>query len=222
MKKYSVGISDQLLLVGCFFICIALIALTYTSVSFAAETIKENDKKRIAKVLADIDIPEVELEIEEKEPPEKEDPIYIRTANVPTDIDTSFKAYMDFTTITDTNSRQYDIQQKAYTDENGLRKVGEYYCVALGTGIAEGIGSKFEITLDSGNTFKAILADQKADIHTDESNRYVEMSEGRGNLVEFIVETEAMPDMVKVMGDVDHMTDGIFSGNIVSIKELAE
>ncbi len=79
-----------------FFICIALIALTYTSVSFAAETIKENDKKkRIAKVLADIDIPEVELEIEEKA--SGKGSIYIRTANVPWDIDTSFKAYMDFT-----------------------------------------------------------------------------------------------------------------------------
>lgn len=48
-------------------------------------------------------------------------------------LDTSFKSYMDYRTITSTTSDQYALQKQAYTDEFGLRKVGGFYCIALGT-----------------------------------------------------------------------------------------
>lgn len=34
----------------------------------------------------------------------------------------SFKSYMDYRALTDTSSTQYEMQQCAYTDDNGLRK----------------------------------------------------------------------------------------------------
>ena len=39
------------------------------------------------------------------------------------DVNTEFKTYMDYRTITDTSSAQYDLQQHAYTDSQGIRRV---------------------------------------------------------------------------------------------------
>lgn len=56
--------------------------------------------------------------------------------------DSSFKAYMDYRCITDTSSVQYEMQQQAYTDGRGFRKIGDDYCVALGTGFTSGCRRK--------------------------------------------------------------------------------
>lgn len=83
------------------------------------------------------------------------------------EINTSFKAYMDYRTITDEKSLQWEMQQKAYTDEFGLRKIGERYCVAVGTYYAEQCGKVLLITLDDGTQFEVIVSDIKNNIHTD-------------------------------------------------------
>lgn len=136
------------------------------------------------------------------------------------DKDNSFKAYMDYRTITDISSEQWRMQLNAYTDEYGMRKIGEYYCIALGSGICNKIGTKFEITLNSGKKFKAILADQKADVHTDQTNTYIPMCEQKINIVEFIVQDDALPQIVREMGDINNMPDDMFNGQITNIKEL--
>lgn len=59
----------------------------------------------------------------------------------------SFKSYMDFRCITNRSSLQYKMQQQAYTDENGLRKIGEYYCVAMGTYYGN-LGDKLYVETD--------------------------------------------------------------------------
>lgn len=157
-------------------------------------------------------------EIEEKVvEPEKEE---LRSLELPNLEDSSMKTYMDYTAITDTSSAQYELQQQAYTDEYGLRKVGEYYCIALGSGFGTTIGSKYLITLDTGEQFKAILGDQKADQHTDTSHRYIEMDGNRGNIVEFLVETGYLENMARVMGDISYISHGNFEGNITRIEEL--
>ena len=79
------------------------------------------------------------------------------------DVNTEFKTYMDYRTITDTSSPQYDLQQHAYTDSQGIRRVDGDVCVALGTAYADSCGERFEITLDSGNSFTAVVGDIKAD-----------------------------------------------------------
>ena len=145
---------------------------------------------------------------------------YKRTLNLPTDKDTSFKAYMDFRTITDVNSEQYRMQTTAYTSENGVRMIGDSYCAAIGTGYEGKLGDEFEVTLSTGAEFKIILADIKADAHTDATNRYTEMSGDRANVIEFIVQDECLPSIVTTMGNLDHMPGDIFSGDIVSMREV--
>lgn len=132
----------------------------------------------------------------------------------------SFKTYMDYRMITDTSSKQWKMQQSAYTDENGLRKIDDYYCVALGSGISDKLGNKFKITFESGETIKVIAADQKADRHTDSTNTYMDLGNGRINIIEFIVHTEKMPSIVRTMGDVSHMPGDKFYGNIVEMEAI--
>lgn len=130
----------------------------------------------------------------------------------------SFKSYMDFRTITCTASDQYRMQQEAYTDEHGLRKIGDYYCIALGTYYTPRCGATFHIVTDTGNEFDAIVADIKADVHTDVTNRYVPMADGAGNIVEFIVDISKLDDYVKRLGSVGGYD--WLSGNIVAIQKI--
>lgn len=134
------------------------------------------------------------------------------------DVNTEFKTYMDYRTITDTSSAQYDLQQHAYTDSQGIRRIDGDVCVALGTAYADSCGERFEITLDSGNSFTAVVGDIKADCHTDPSNRYVELWEGHGDMVEFIVETEKLDDTVRIMGSVGEYEK--YSGSVTSIVPI--
>ncbi len=133
-------------------------------------------------------------------------------------LDTSFKSYMDYRTITNTASQQYVLQQQAYTDELGLREIDGFYCIALGTYYSSQCGEKFKICTDSGNEFCVIVADIKDDRHTDESNMYVPLSNGSANVVEFIVDTSAMERRVQLLGDISGYEQ--FSGNIVKIERI--
>ena len=136
------------------------------------------------------------------------------------DVETDFKTYMDYRRITDTDSVQYALQQEAYTDSQGIRRIGDDVCIALGTAYTGGCGERFEITLDSGNTFTAIVGDIKADSDTDPTNRYVELWEGHGDMVEFIVETEKLDKMVRIMGSIGEYEK--YSGSVTAIVPLDE
>lgn len=144
------------------------------------------------------------------------EPVDMVLLSVP-DGDTSFKAYMDWETITNTRSEQYAMQQQAYTDSAGLRryKTGEYM-IALGSYYGE-VGDRFVITLDSGKTFHAVMGDLKADRHTDASNRYTPMEDGMRNVVEFIVDVDELPDTTRQMGDISY--DG-FGGSVERIERM--
>lgn len=145
-----------------------------------------------------------------------------RAISVPSHIDNSFKTYMDYRAITDTESKQWQLQQCAYTDASGLRKVEDYYCIALGSAFSSEIGAKFEIILQDGKTFKAILADQKSDRHTDASNKYRLLDNGKINVVEFLVDSDKLEPLARVMGDISYISEGVFEGEIVEIKEIIE
>jgi len=113
----------------------------------------------------------------------------------------SYKCYMDYRAITDTGSPQWELQQRAYTDENGLRRVDDRYCVALGSAFGSQIGSKYIIELESGETFRAILADQKADRDTNAEHT----ADMNGAVVEFVVDTPMLPQKVRSMGDISYI-----------------
>ncbi len=134
--------------------------------------------------------------------------------------DSSFKAYMDYQCITDTDSVQYQLQQEAYTDERGFRRIGDDYCVALGTGITDGCSERFMITLDSGYSFSAIVSDVKADAHTDSTNQYAPRGDNAGNVVEFIIDSDNADSDMLNSGSAGCFDD--LSGNVVSIEKITE
>lgn len=146
--------------------------------------------------------------------------------------DTTFKAYMDYRKITDVTSAQWGLQQKAYTDNNGLRKIDDYYCVALGTFYSEKCGEKFKISLDSGITFNAIVADIKHPDDTDKYNKFTPLIDnnndpicnGNGitmvNVVEFIVDENIISDYVRyTKGCVSPIG---FEGNVTTMEKIGK
>ena len=139
------------------------------------------------------------------------------------DCDTSFKAYMDYSCITDDTTMQWELQQKAYTNEYGLRKIGTDYCVAVGSYYSETVGERFKITLENDNEFTVIISDLKKDEHTDSSHRYSPVYDENGefysaHVLEFIVDTDQLHSMVTTLGTVSYYDE--FEGNIVSIEKI--
>lgn len=111
----------------------------------------------------------------------------------------TIKSYMSYRAITSTNSQQYKLQTSlAYTDNNGLRMVGDRYCVALGSYYTITIGQHVDIELENGKIIRGILSDCKADIHTDSTNRI----NPNGSVVEFIVNVDVLDDVAKRRGDI--------------------
>lgn len=134
--------------------------------------------------------------------------------------ETWFKAYMDYRTITDTASRQYQLQQSAWTDDQGLRRLGEDYLVAMGTGwLNEGCGERFQVTLDSGAQFTVTVGDVKADCHTDSTRRYRACGSG-ANVLEFIVDTPMLSAEAQQAGTVSVYAE--LAGNIAEIARIPE
>lgn len=133
--------------------------------------------------------------------------------------DSSFLMFMDYRTLTDTTSRQWELQQYAWTDSDGFRRIGDDYCVALGTIYGE-IGDRFRITTDKGNTYTAIMSDAKGSdaVFYDDIHSWYHYAGNGCNVVEFVVQTEYLPSAVTISGScgaVDYL-----SGNIVSIERI--
>ena len=125
-----------------------------------------------------------------------------------------YKCFMDYRSITDTTSPQWALQESAWTDETGLRRVGQDYCIALGSAYGTEIGTRYIITLDTGEQFSAILADQKADQDTVDGHT----RDTNGAVVEFIVQTEDLPQEVRQMGDVSEIRS--FTGEVDEIIKI--
>ena len=139
--------------------------------------------------------------------------------------DTSFKSYMDYRYITNKASDQYKLQLSAWTDNMGLRRVDNYYLVAMGTYYSDNIGDKFRITLENGNTFDVMIGDVKADIHTEKNNMYSTVYNSDGsfksaNVIEFSVDKKTISKKVKLWGDVSAYDE--FAGNIVKIERISD
>ncbi len=129
-----------------------------------------------------------------------------------------------------TDYRKYNIegtphnrlQNAAYTDENGCRRYGEDYLVALGSYYSTDIGDRFEITLDTGNIFTVMLADGKNDKDLDECNMYYpcETYGGykRANLIEFIIDSDVLAKEVYGYGSLDKIPE--LQGSVTKIVYL--
>ena len=126
----------------------------------------------------------------------------------------SFKSYTDYRCLS-RSSAQWKLQEQAYTDENGLRKIGDAYLAALGSYYGTKLGVRYTVTLSTGNQFDIILCDSKDDRHTNKTHQYTTAS---GCVLEFYVETEKMPKKVRQLGSISAIED--FKGNVVSIEKI--
>lgn len=88
---------------------------------------------------------------------------------LPENIDTNTFRCMDYRTITDRSSWQYEIQLLSHVEQgSGLRYYpynGEkYYTVALATAYGIDLGNAYKVTLVNGTTFNIMHAEYKHDI----------------------------------------------------------
>ena len=115
-----------------------------------------------------------------------------------------FKSYMHYGALTSTSSKQYLLQQRAYTGKYGIRQVNGRYCVAIGSYFNSRIGTMFDLILENGTVIPCIMADQKSDNHTDSSNI---ITKHNGCLSEFIVNVYALNNETKKHGDISYCND---------------
>ena len=138
-------------------------------------------------------------------------PIKYTSYNVPDN--SGFKSYMSYKAITSKNSKQYKLQQKAYTGNYGIRMVDDRYCVVLGSYFKKEIGTRFDLVLENGTIIKCILSDIKSSIHTKEDN----ITSFNGCVSEFVVDSNYLPNSAKVLGDMSHCNDR-WNSSIVKIN----
>ena len=116
-------------------------------------------------------------------------------------ITSGFKSYMPYTTITSKSSPQYKLQKIAYTGTYGIRQYDNRYCVAIGTAFNADVGTYFDLILANGTVIPCIVADIKADRHTDSNNM---VTIANGCLTEFIVDSSTLNRKAKRMGDISY------------------
>lgn len=140
-------------------------------------------------------------------------------------VHSTFKSWMDYRKVTNINSPQYKfIDQWGWADHDGfMRCDGEldlgiednYYLIALGSYYGTEIGTKYRITLDTGRVFYGVLAECKADIHTNITNQYVSHNT---NIVEFLVDTKKLNNSVLNMGSANVYMP--LNGKIAKIEKI--
>lgn len=125
----------------------------------------------------------------------------------------SFKSYMDYRTLSDKTSLQYDLQQQAYTNSlTGIRMINDRYLIAVGSYYTTEIGVYLDVILENGTVIQCVLGDVKNDNHTDLTNR----QNSNGSVVEFIVDINTLNSVVKQQGDISYVNED-FEGEIDSI-----
>jgi len=123
-----------------------------------------------------------------------------------------YKTWMCYKAVKSKSSWQYALlnSRRAKTDKNGFRKIGGYYCVALGSYYSDRIGTRFRITFANGDKIRAVLGDQKSDKHTDKKHQY----SGRGNILEFITGHEGPYNQARI--------NRMFPAQIIKIQKYTD
>ena len=128
-----------------------------------------------------------------------------------------FKSYTDYELLSKSSQQWNKIQcnANAYTDENGLRKIENYYLVAMGSYYTHTLGDIFAITTENGS-FEVMICDFKDDRHTDDTNRFTIQNKC---MVEFYIDIGMLNYTAKIMGDISYIDDK-FQGDIIEITYL--
>ena len=121
----------------------------------------------------------------------------------------SFKSWMPYQAINAKNSKQYELQQIAYTESKyGLRMIDSYFLIAV-TSQFGNVGDLVEVHT-SDMSFYAIIGDIK-DAGHDDCQSLIDTS-----VVEFIVDNDTLHDSIRVSGNLN----SIFSGEVEMINNL--
>ncbi len=152
-------------------------------------------------------IPETQIVIADKQN------IRIETQAVKAAYYSDFMVWEPYTAITAKNTPNYKITRAATYDRYGLLIYDNCYLVALGSGWGD-VGDKFIITLSNGNSFIAMIADEKANKDTDVTNRYCKSN---GSILEFVINPYVLDKRIKKSGTVSSIPE--FNGQIISIKK---
>ena len=158
----------------------------------------------VEELRAEIEEIKVSVVVEEEVIPtqvvyEEPEPVISYTDVMACSTTSTFKSYMDYRMITDSSSRQYTLQQEAYTGSDGLRYVDDRVMVAMAE---QSVGTILDITLSDGDVIRAIVGDVKANTHCAHPD---------GSILEFIVDTDLMDSHIKWMGNYDSLYDGPIS-----------
>ena len=126
---------------------------------------------------------------------------------------TGFKSYMSYKAITKKNSPQYMLQQNCTTDELGLRKFGNRYVIAVGTGVGGHVGTNVDLILENGVAIPCVIGEYKAAIHTDATN----LISGNGCVSEFLVDQSALYGPAKSSGNIS-ACNPLWASRVVTIR----
>lgn len=126
-----------------------------------------------------------------------------------------FKSYMSYKAITDTTSRQWQLQQLATINEYGVRCIDGIPLVAVGTGWGLSVGDIALVTCDNGNSFKIMVGDIKSDRHTDNENK---TTMSNGCRLEFIVDIDQLNQYAKIVGSLAVLDE--YKGYVVNIEKI--
>ncbi|MBO4703940.1 MAG: hypothetical protein J5617_03855 [Bacilli bacterium] len=137
----------------------------------------------------------------------------------------TWKPYARYQKITNKNSVEYKLREKEKTDENGMRYLIDpngvkRYCIALEPMWAGGqsvdIGRCIDILMTNGTTLHCVLCDCK---RTEKSWKKEGWYGSQGELIEFIVDMNKLPDKPRLNGDISYLSKE-FEGGITSITVL--
>ena len=123
-----------------------------------------------------------------------------------------FKSYTNYKCLS-RSSAQWKLQKKAYTDKNGLRKIGDDYLVAMGSYYTKHLGDRFKITLSTGKSFTVRICDFKANSDTNSTHQYT----ANGCMIEFYVDSN-LNSKARRMGDISYIKG--FKGNITKVEKI--
>lgn len=136
-------------------------------------------------------------------------------------LSSNWYVYMDLDAITNPTTPQYERKKLYWLSSQGLWCCGNDYVVAMGSAWGE-VGTRYEVTTNTGNRYTVVIGDTKADMHTDGSNRYTLAKTSIGdfaNVIEFIVNVETLPQKPRITGNIGCLTQ--FNGDIVSLRKLS-
>ena len=134
---------------------------------------------------------------------------------IPIYSDSSCKLWMDYRAITNTDSVQWQLLQKAVIGDDGILRIDGYVCVALGRGYGN-LGDKFLFQIGN-KRIKCIFTDMKADTDTLNGEGWLDPY---GNILEIIVDEYAINNTCRSMGDMNYTET--LEGPIKAIWRLKE